>query len=90
MSLYVAAYDVSDSLRRSSVARVLGRYGHRLQRSVFEVWLEPEELGELKRGIGALLDADDSFDLFPIDTRPKSHRIRWQREPQGYDPVVLL
>ena len=35
MSLYVAAYDVSDDRRRNRVSRVLTEYGHRVQLSVF-------------------------------------------------------
>jgi CRISPR-associated protein Cas2 len=89
MSSYVAAYDISHNGRRRQVAQILGRYGRRMQRSVFEIWVEPEELADLKRSIGPLLDVDDDFDLFPIDRRPAQHRIRWQKPPY-LEPVVFL
>ena len=90
MSLYIAAYDVENSRQRARVARVLRRYGERIQRSVFEVWLEPDELPELKREIGPLLAKTDAFDLYPVDLRPSRPRLRWQRPPSAYETVVEL
>lgn len=89
MSLYVAAYDIGHNGRRASVARVLLGYGERVQKSVFEVWLEPEELGDLRREVGVYLDQQDRFDLFPIDERGSRKRVSWQREPSLRDPVIL-
>jgi CRISPR-associated endonuclease Cas2 len=89
MSSYVAAYDVAHPGRRRQIAALLARYGRRVQRSVFEVWLEPAELPVLKRALGPLLDPADAFDLFPIDRRDPARRIRWQRDPYP-DPVILV
>ena len=63
MSRYVAAYDVSSDLHRTAVARVLLRFGDRLQKSVFEVWLEPEEIPMLRCEVGPLLSTGDLFEL---------------------------
>ena len=90
MSHYVAAYDISDSRHRERVARILTRYGQRVQRSVFQVWVEPDELPQLRREVGAYLACDDAFDLFPLDCRDPARRIRWQHDPLGKDAVVLL
>lgn len=89
MSLYVAAYDVSHGGHRLQIAKILAAYGRRVQRSVFEVAVEPEELPELKRRVGAWLDKDDAFDLYPIDRRDARRRIRWQRPPGPPEPVRL-
>jgi CRISPR-associated protein Cas2 len=89
MSSYVASYDISHHGRRGQVARILQRYGRRMQRSVFEIWLEPEELPELRRQIGPLLDPTDAFDLFPIDRRHPERRLRWQKSPHP-EPVIIL
>ena len=89
VSLYVATYDISRNSSRRQVANVLLRYGRRVQWSVFEVDMEPEELSELKRQIGPWLASTDHFDLFPIDTRRPGQRIRWQSEPYG-DSVRLF
>lgn len=90
MSWYVAAYDMDHPGRRLQVAKVLSQYGHRVQRSVFEVWIETQELREVRRRVGSLLSAEDSFDLFPIDVREPGKRIRWQESPDVHDAVTLL
>ena len=88
MSLYVAAYDISRDSSRQQVANVLLRYGRRVQWSVFELDLEPEEIDELKRLIGPWLAETDLFDLFPIDSRRPEQRLRWQSAP--YEESVRL
>lgn len=90
MSLYIAAYDISSTGRRNQVARVLRHHGRRIQRSVFEIWLEPEDLPELRRTIGPLLARTDSFDLIPVDLRRPECRLRWQRPPNNREAVILL
>ena len=90
MPLYIAAYDISLDNQRERVARVLNRYGDRLQRSVFEVWLDPEDLPELRREIGALLSKSDAFELIPVDERPNRKRLRWQRPFEQRGPVVVI
>ncbi len=89
MSQYVAAYDVSDDQRRRAVAAVLSSYGQRIQQSVFEIWLEPPELPELRRSIGPLLAVTDAFDLVPIDNRGTRPRYRWQRPVETQKAVLL-
>lgn len=90
MSRYVAAYDISNDRIRERVARVLVRYGARLQWSVFEVWLEPEDVPEFRRAIGSLLSKTDEFDLIPVDERPNRTRLRWQLPIEKYGPVNVL
>jgi len=90
MSVYIAAYDITRPKNRDAVATVLSRYGHRIQRSVFEVWLDPQEVGELRASVGAHLERSDSFDLLPIDDRGNRPRHRWQRPIELWTPVVAL
>lgn len=86
----MAAYDVADNKLRERVARVLLEYGRRVQRSVFEVWLEPDEVTELRRRVGPLLARRDAFDLFPVDERGSRKRWRWQRPVRACEPVIVL
>jgi CRISPR-associated endonuclease Cas2 len=81
MSRYLAAYDVSHSSRRAKIARVLGEYGVRLQLSVFEIDIEPDEIETLRRHVGALLGRTDRFDLVPVDCDLRRARLSWQRAP---------
>lgn len=82
VSWYVAAYDIADDRRRDRVARVLLDFGRRVQQSVFEVWLNPDDVPALRRRLGPLLAKTDLFDLFPVDTRRPEARVSWQRPPR--------
>ncbi len=90
MSLYVAAYDIARHTRRARVAEILLEYGRRVQRSVFEIEVEPEELDDLRFRVGVLLARTDAFDLFPIDRRFPRRRISWQRDPVATDSVIVV
>jgi len=46
---YAISYDIRDDYRRSSVSRILEKYGTRVQRSVFECDLTLEQFQELLR-----------------------------------------
>ena len=89
MSLYVAAYDVSSDFARDNVARVLLDRGQRLQRSVFLIWMEPEEIAVLRGEVGVYLARQDRFDLIPVDEAPTRSRWSWQRPPESFSPVIL-
>lgn len=87
---YIAAYDISDDRRRVAISKVLRRYGERIQESVFELRITPEELASVRFQIGVLLDRDDLFDFFPIDDRPNRERHRWMTQPRQWDAVIFL
>jgi CRISPR-associated endonuclease Cas2 len=62
---FIVAYDIADNDARSRVAALLGRHGIRLQRSVFDVELEPEEVDEMIASVERLIDLDvDVVDVF--------------------------
>ncbi len=90
MSRYIATYDISDNHQRTCVARVLERYGMRLQWSVFEIWLDPDELIDLRRQLGPLLAQRDQFEIIPIDASPNRSRWRWGDESEEHEAVVVL
>ncbi len=88
MPLFLAAYDISDDRARVRVARILSRFGERVQFSVFELRIETAELEDLCESLGGNLAPHDEFDVYPIDERLKAGRIRWQRPIPRWDPVV--
>ena len=90
MSLHIAAYDIAKDSRRVRVAEILKEYGRRIQRSVFEIEVEPEELDELRFRIGVLLAKTDLYDIFPINRRFPKRRISWQRAPYAEDSVIVI
>lgn len=64
---YAICYDISDDRRRLQVAKVLQDFGERVQLSVFEANLSPDELARLKRQVRAHLDLEeDSLRLYPL------------------------
>lgn len=82
LGFYVVCYDISDDTRRQRVARLMLTYGQRVQRSVYEVWLEPEDRRTLCREVGILIARSDRFDLFPVDRRDPENRLAWQQSPR--------
>jgi len=90
MSRYVAVYDVTEDRNRTRIARILGRYGDRLQRSVYELWLDPDDVIAVRRLVGPNLAKSDRFEMIPIDLAPHRKRWRWGPENDSYEPVVLL
>ncbi len=90
MSVWIAAYDISDDNRRDRVARTLLKVGQRVQNSVFVVHLEPDDLQRLRIDVGADLGVDDLFDLYPVDQRGNRSQWRWQRSIDDYSPVIIF
>ncbi len=61
----VVTYDIGDDRRRVKIANVLKSFGERVQLSVFECWLTPEELEELKDLLTGKMDpASDSIRIY--------------------------
>jgi CRISPR-associated protein Cas2 len=57
---FVVAYDVSDDQRRAKIAELLGRYGQRVQYSVFECWLDDGALGKVVAAVGTILESPEN------------------------------
>lgn len=63
---YLVAYDVSDDASRARLARLLAHYGVRVQYSVFECVLRPDELAHLvERSIEHLAPGSDRLGVYP-------------------------
>ena len=67
---FVIAYDVASDVRRSRIAKVLERFGDRLQYSVFLVDAKPAKMVRLNAALRAIVNfGEDSIlvcDLGPI------------------------
>ncbi|GEM87854.1 CRISPR-associated endonuclease Cas2 [Meiothermus granaticius] len=64
---FTIAYDIPDDGRRAKVANTLKSFGERVQLSVFECWLNPAQLQELKRLLQKKADlTQDSVRIYPI------------------------
>ena len=58
-AFHAIAYDVPNDKRRLKVARLLERYGERVQYSVFEMWLTAEEADTVRRELLAIINAKE-------------------------------
>lgn len=65
--LVLVTYDLSDDQTRRRVAKLLGGYGTRVQRSVFECHLSKEERGDLEDKLADCLEEAPSAD--PLDAQ---------------------
>ena len=64
---YCICYDIKDDRRRIRVAKALMDFGERVQFSVFEANLSPEELARLIRRVSQILHPEeDNFRLYPL------------------------
>jgi CRISPR-associated protein Cas2 len=53
------SYDIADNRRRQRLAKLLLNYGHRVQKSVFEVQVDDRQYLKLKKSIGEIIDWED-------------------------------
>ncbi|WP_337845725.1 CRISPR-associated endonuclease Cas2 [Thermus sp.] len=64
---YAIAYDIPDDNRRIKLATLLKSYGERVQLSVFECYLDPKLLEDLKARARKVLDlSEDALRIYPI------------------------
>ncbi len=64
---YTIVYDIPDDGRRVKVANLLKSFGERVQLSVFECWLAPGQLQQLKQLLQKKLElSQDSVRIYPI------------------------
>ncbi len=69
--LYAVAYDIPDDNRRLKVAKVLNRYGKRVQYSVFECELNPPLLKKLIADLRrVVVDEEDAVRIYPLAEPP--------------------
>jgi CRISPR-associated protein Cas2 len=63
----LVVYDISDPKRLRRVARVMKGFGERVQKSVFECWLDDVLEKRLRAALDKVLDPrDDSVRFYPL------------------------
>jgi len=74
--LVLLAYDIANPRRLRRVAEACQDYGIRLQKSLFECWLEPSQFDCLWHRLEAIADpAEDSIVAYFLDRRAASRRL---------------
>lgn len=64
--LTVVIYDISDNKVRYRMAKVLERYGKRIQRSAFEAYINKKQFDKLKLEIGKVIRKEDKVKIYRL------------------------
>jgi len=91
MIIYVVCYDVSDDRVRNRIAKVLLKYGNRVQYSVFEVMLRSRsELNILIEKLRKVADDNTDIRLYRLceNCRQVSHDLDGERIAKM--PAVII
>ena len=94
MLAYVVCFDISDDAIRRAVGRRLEHFGHRVQRSVFEVSVEnPGEMGALRQELLAHIEEEEEDDIrfYPLcrECRRKAVNAQGMRVAEFPAAVVV-
>nr|WP_287128206.1 CRISPR-associated endonuclease Cas2 [Candidatus Cyanaurora vandensis] len=78
--LWIIAYDIPLTKRRTKIAELLEGYGQRVQYSVFECDIEEQKFKELRERLQKLCKLpEDSVRFYPVNLR--STVVVWGGEP---------
>ena len=65
--IYMFCYDISDEKRLRKVAKILEKYGLRVQKSFFQANIKPELVEKIKKDIFKVMNfKEDSFFIYPL------------------------
>ncbi len=71
---YLICYDIVENRRRNRVMKTMVGYGFRVQKSVFECYLTPEQLERLKKRVAKQIDEKtDSVRIYPLTPEEVKH-----------------
>lgn len=63
---YLIVYDIVDPKRLQKVAKILENFGERVQKSVFEAFLDQEQLRALTSSLARVGHDDDGIKIFSL------------------------
>ncbi|MDD3610039.1 MAG: CRISPR-associated endonuclease Cas2 [Halothiobacillaceae bacterium] len=90
--LWLISYDIACDRARARIERQLLGWGERVNYSVFECYMNPDQLARLRGTLQQHLDPDaDSLRIYPICGDCECH-IAWQgqgRSPNDPDLIVI-
>ena len=83
------AYDISDPRRLRRVAKVLERYGIRIEKSVFTCDLETAKIMKLQQELYKCSKREDTILLFHLPSNIKCVPIRGMLETQTAQEIYI-
>ena len=93
MRTYLLSYDIRDHYRRKKMANLLLDYGHRVQYSVFEAILSPEDFTKLSQEAIPILDnKTDSLRIYPLCQRCLAQQLAYGTplDSAQIEPITIL
>jgi CRISPR-associated protein Cas2 len=91
MSVYVVCYDIEDDGIRAQLSRLLGEYGERVQRSVFEITLRSEQdRVELQARLTALLGEEREVRFYCLCERCRTASYSLAGEKVAVFPSAII
>ncbi len=88
--LWVIAYNSPSNKRRRKLAKLLEGYGERLQWSVFECHLQPNQLRRLRDGLMRIATEEDSVRLWVLPHKaPAAEQLGKSVEPTPWEDKVI-
>lgn len=89
--LQVIAYDIEDDRKRSKVAKLLEKYGARVNYSVFECMFTPVQLQKTKASVAKLIDTrTDSVVFYQICVDCYSKTVYMPDNKKEYNVVQIV
>ena len=93
--MVLVTYDVNTETpegrrRLRQVARECVNYGHRVQNSVFECFVDPAQFAKLKHILCGIMDKDRDSIRFYLLGANWQNRVEHLGKDEGYDPEGLL
>lgn len=89
--LVIIAYDTPSDRRRRKLARLLDDYGVRVQKSVFEAWLDGTQLRWLVRHLEDLVDPqEDRVYIITACATCRGDVVRMGDHPSGEVPAYYI
>lgn len=64
---YVVVYDIESDRVRRKVIKELNRWGNRVQKSVFEIFIHAGDIEKMQKRIQSYLQKNDSFRFYMKD-----------------------
>ena len=91
MKVYLVCYDIADDALREEVSTILGEYGERVQRSVFEVALRMDtDLDRLRGRLRTVLGDTPEVRLYRLCENCRGESFTLLDEPIAVFPSTII
>lgn len=88
---YIVCYDISSAKRRYRVSKLLQRYGKRVQRSVFELYVCKEsDYKSLKKALKKLMNKKDSIRVYHFPENARQRSVSLDNKRLAYFPSSII